>query len=315
MPPLLRRLAAWLVMSVVLFFVISALTFVLISLTPGDAARAIVGPTASAERYEQVRTELGLDLPVWEQYGRWLAALMRGDLGSSIVSGVPVADVLADRVEPTIALIVCTFVCASILGIVLGVIGASRPGVAGKAADVGSVLGMAVPSFWIGLVLAAIFAVQLRWLPTSGYDPLVDGLWPWLQHMILPIVTLTIGGTALLAKQTRDAVSEQLAQPYITLLRAHGVSERRILWRHALRGAAVPIVTILGMKMIGLTSGTVLVESVFVIPGLAGYSVQATLLHDYPVVQAITLIFTIVIIVTNLVVELLYSRLNVKESA
>ncbi|WP_036318585.1 ABC transporter permease [Microbacterium indicum] len=311
----LRRLVNWLVMSVILFFVISALLFILVSLTPGDAARAIVGPQASQERYLEVRSALGLDLPLWEQYGRWLGGLLRGDLGTSVVSGVPVTQILADRVEPTLALMICTFVLASILGIVLGVIGASRPGAAGKAADVGSVIGSAVPPFWIGLVLATIFAVQLRWLPTSGYSPLVDGFVPWLQHMILPLVTLTIAGTALLAKQTRDAVSEQLAQPYIVLLRAHGVSERRILWRHALRGAAVPIVTVLGMKMIGLTSGTVLVESVFVIPGFAGYSVNATLLHDIPVVQAITLIFTIVIIVTNLVIELLYARLNVKENA
>lgn len=311
----LRRFANWLVMSVVLFFVISALIFVLVSLTPGDAARAIVGPTASQERYEEVRETLGLDLPLWAQYGRWLGGLLQGDLGNSVVSGVPVMQVLADRLEPTLALMVCTFVCASILGIVFGVIGAARPGAVGKAADVGSVIGSAVPSFWIGLVLATVFAVQLRWVPTSGYSPLVDGLGGWAAHMILPIVTLTIGGTALLAKQTRDAVAEQLAQPYIVLLRAHGVSERRILWRHALRGAAVPIVTILGMKMIGLTSGTVLVESVFVIPGFAGYSVNATLLHDIPVVQAITLIFTIVIIVTNLIVELVYARLNVKERA
>ncbi|WP_110589510.1 ABC transporter permease [Microbacterium suaedae] len=311
----LRRFVNWLVMSIILFFVISALVFVLVSLTPGDAARAIVGPTASQERYEQVRASLGLDLPLWQQYGRWIGGLFRGDLGESVVTGVPVAQVLADRVEPTLALMIGTFVCASILGIVLGVIGAARPGVVGKAADVGSVVGSAVPSFWIGLVLATVFAVQLRLLPTSGYVPLVDGVGPWLAHMVLPVITLTIGGTALLAKQTRDAVAEQLTQPYIVLLRSHGVSERRILWRHALRGAAVPIVTILGMKMVGLTSGTVLVESVFVIPGFAGYSVSATLLHDIPVVQAITLIFTIVIIVTNLVVELAYARLNVKENA
>ncbi|WP_460776367.1 ABC transporter permease [Microbacterium sp. GXF7504] len=311
----LRRLLNWLVMSLILFFVISALLFVLVSLTPGDAARTIVGPSATTEQYERVREELGLNLPLWAQYGQWLGGLFRGDLGNSIVSGVPVVQVLADRLEPTLALILCTFVCASILGILLGVVGASRPGAVGKLADAGSVVGSAVPSFWIGLVLAAIFAVELRWVPTSGYSPIVDGFGDWLAHMILPVATLTIGGTALLAKQTRDAVAEQLAQPYILLLRAHGVSERRILWRHALRGAAIPIVTILGMKMIGLTTGTVLVESVFVIPGFAGYSVNATLLHDIPVVQAITLIFTIVIIVTNLVVELAYSRLDVKENA
>lgn len=311
----MRRLLNWFVMSIILFFVISALIFVLVSLTPGDAAREIVGPEASDERYQEVRALLGLDLPLWEQYARWLGRLFQGDLGRSIVSGVPVTQVLTDRVEPTMALIILVFIGASTLGIVLGVIGAARPGFVGKAADVGSVVGSAMPNFWIGLVLAWVFAVQLRWFPTSGYSPLVDGIGPWLAHLALPVITLTIGGTALLAKQTRDAVAEQLAQPHILLLRAHGVSERRLLWRHALRGAAVPIVTILGMKMIGLTSGTVLIETVFVIPGFAGYSVRATLLHDLPVVQAITLIFTIVIIITNLIVELVYARLNVKESS
>lgn len=309
----LRRFFNWLLMSLALFFTLSVLLFVLISLTPGDAARTIVGPNASMEQYERVRTELGLDLPVWQQYGRWLGNVLQGDLGTSVVSGVEVSQVLSDRVEPTLSIILLTFVCASVLGIVLGVIGASRPGFVGKSADTLSVVGSAVPNFWIGLVLATIFAVQLRWFPTSGYEPIVDGVGPWLSHLVLPVTTLTLGGTALLAKQTRDAVAEQLAQPYILLLRAHGMSERRILWRHALRGAAIPIVTILGMKMVGLTTGTVLIENVFVVPGFAGYAVNATLLHDIPVVQAITLIFSIVIIITNLVVELAYGRLNVKE--
>lgn len=309
----LRRFANWLLMSLALFFILSVLLFVLISLTPGDAARTIVGPNASMAQYERVRSELGLDLPLWQQYGRWLGNVLQGDLGTSVVSGVEVSQVLSDRVEPTLSIILLTFVCASLLGIVLGVVGASRPGFVGKSADTLSVIGSAVPNFWIGLVLATIFAVQLRWFPTSGYEPIVDGVGPWLSHLILPVATLTLGGTALLAKQTRDAVAEQLAQPYILLLRAHGVSERRILWRHALRGAAIPIVTILGMKMVGLTTGTVLIENVFVVPGFAGYAVNATLLHDIPVVQAITLIFSIVIIITNLVVELAYARLNVKE--
>lgn len=309
----LRRFLNWLLMSLALFLILSALLFVLISLTPGDAARTIVGPNASMEQYQRVREELGLDLPIWQQYGRWLGGVMGGDLGRSVVSGVEVTQVLSDRIEPTLSIILMTFVCASVLGIVLGVIGASRPGLVGKSADTLSVVGSAVPNFWIGLVLATVFAVQLRWFPTSGYSPIVDGIGPWLSHLILPVSTLTLGGTALLAKQTRDAVAEQLTQPYILLLRAHGVDERRILWRHALRGAAIPIVTILGMKMVGLTTGTVLIESVFVVPGFAGYAVNATLLHDIPVVQAITLIFSIVIIITNLVVELAYGRLNVKE--
>ncbi len=312
---LFRRLANWFLMSLVLLLAITGLTFVLISLTPGDAARTVVGPTATMEKYEQVREQLGLDLPLWQQYWEWLSGVFQGDFGHSLITGVPISQILSDRVEPTIALMLCAFVGASILGITLGVISASKGGPVAKAADVGSVVGLAVPSFWVGLVLASVFAVQLRLLPTSGYSPAVDGFWPWVQHMILPVLTLTVGGTALLAKQTRDAVGEQLAQPYVVLLRAHGVSERTIVWRHALRNAAVPIVTILGMKMIGLTSGTVLVETVFVIPGLGGYSVNATLLHDLPVVQMITLIFTVVIIITNLVVEVVYSRLDVKAVA
>lgn len=310
-----RRFVNWLLMSIALFFVLSILLFVLVSLTPGDAARVIVGPNASHEQYLEVRSQLGLDLPIWQQYFQWLGNVFQGDLGRSVNSGTEVTRILSDRIEPTLALIIGTFICASALGIFFGVIGASSKGFLGKVADTLAVIGSAVPSFWIGLVLVSLFAVNMGLFPTSGYVPLVDGIGPWLKRLALPIATLTIGSTALLAKQTRDAVAEQLAQPYITLLRAHGVSERRILWRHALRGAAIPIVTILGMKMVGLTTGTVLVESVFVIPGFAGYAVNATLVHDIPVVQAITLIFSIVIIITNLIVEILYARLNVKERA
>ncbi|QTX05635.1 ABC transporter permease [Agromyces archimandritae] len=310
-----RRLANWLVMSIVLVFAVSALTFLLISLTPGDAARTVVGPEASAERYQEVRAQLGLDLPVWQQYLNWLGGLLTGDPGRSLLSGVPIDQVLQDRIEPTLALMLCAFVCSTIVGITLGVVSASRGGALGRFVDMLSLGGIAVPTFWIGLVLVAVFSVGLGWLPTSGYRPIADGVGEWLPRMILPIITLTLAGTALLARQTRDAVAEQLTMPYIVLLRAHGVSERSLVWRHALRNAAVPIITILGMKLIGLTTGTVLVETVFSIPGLGSYAVQQTQAHDLPVVQIITLIFTIVVVVTNLLVELGYGRLNVKARA
>jgi peptide/nickel transport system permease protein len=307
-----RRLANWLVMSILLIFAVSALTFLLISLTPGDAARTVVGPEATDARYQEVRARLGLDLPVWQQYANWLGALLTGDPGRSLLSGVPIDQVLQDRVEPTIALMLCAFVCSTVVGITLGVVSASKGGALGRFVDLLSLGGIAVPTFWIGLVLVAVFSVGLGWLPTSGYRPLADGLGEWLPRMLLPVATLTLAGTALLARQTRDAVAEQLTMPYIVLLRAHGVSEAQLVWRHALRNAAVPIVTILGMKLIGLTTGTVLVETVFSIPGLGSYSVQQTQAHDLPVVQIITLVFTIVVVVTNLLVELAYSRLDVK---
>lgn len=307
-----RRLVNWFVMSLLLIFLVSALTFLLISLTPGDAARTVLGPEASEARYQEVRAELGLDLPVWQQYANWLGALLSGDPGKSLLSGVPIDQILQDRIEPTLALMVCAFVCAAVIGITLGVISASKGGAFGRFVDSLSLVGLAVPTFWIGLVLVAIFAVRLGWFPTSGYRPLADGFGEWFSRMVLPVVTLTLAGTALLARQTRDAVAEQLTMPYIVLLRAHGVSERQLVWRHALRNAGVPIVTILGMMLIGLTTGTVLVETVFSIPGLGSYSVRQTQAHDLPVVQIITLVFTIVIVVTNLLVELAYSRLNVK---
>jgi peptide/nickel transport system permease protein len=309
-----KRLLTWFATSVVLLFVISALVFVLISLTPGDAAQVIVGPQASIEKYQAVREQLGLDLPIWQQYWNWLSGVLHGDFGRSLVSNVPITTILADRIEPTLALMGAAFVCAAALGLVLGVVSASKGGAVAKAADIGSVIGLALPSFWVGLVLAAVVSVEFRLLPLFGYSPIVDGFGDWLKHMILPIATITLGSMALLAKQTRDAVSEQLAQPYVLLLRAHGVPERTIVWKHALRNALVPIVTILGMKVIGLTSGTVLIETVFAIPGLGSYSVQSAQAHDLPVVQTITLLFTVMIIVTNLVVELVYAKLNVKEA-
>lgn len=255
---------------------------------------------------------MGLDRPVLVQYLNWLTGAVQGDLGTSLVSGAPITDVLRDRVEPTLALLLITFVISSALGIVLGVVSASRGGAVGKAIDVLTLGGLAVPSFWIGLVFAAIFAVILGWFPAFGYQPMIDGVGGWAWLLVLPVATLVIGGMALLIKQTRDAVAEQLTQPYVVLLRSHGVSEGAIVWRHALRNAAVPIATILGMKLIGLTSGTVLVETVFVIPGLGSEAVSAAKNHDLPIIQAVTVVFTIVVVVTNLLVEIAYGRFDVR---
>lgn len=307
-----RRFLRWLATSVVLVLVVSALTFVLTSLAPGDAARIVVGPEATQQTYGNVRAAMGLDRPVLVQYLNWLGGAVQGDLGTSLVSGAPITEVLRDRIEPTLALLLITFVISSALGIVLGVISASRGGAVGKAIDVLTLGGLAVPSFWIGLVLAAVFAVILGWFPAFGYQPMIDGFGGWAWLLVLPVATLVIGGMALLIKQTRDAVAEQLTQPYVVLLRSHGVSELAIVWRHALRNAAVPIATILGMKLIGLTSGTVLVETVFVIPGLGSEAVAAAKNHDLPIIQAVTVVFTIVVVVTNLLVEIAYGRFDVR---
>lgn len=303
----LRRLA----MSVPLMLVVSAVTFVLITFLPGDAARVVAGRNATEAQVEQLRAELGLDRPVWEQYADWLAGALRGDLGTSLVNQQPVAAQLTGRLEPTLALIIGSVVIATLLGLVFGILGA-RGGVIGRIVDGISVLGIAIPAFWLGLVLVVIFAVRLSWLPPLGYVPLLESPSQWFQHLILPMVTLAVPATAAVAKQTRDAISDALARPFVRTLRAAGVSEQSILLRHALKNAAVPVLTVVGLAMIGALSGAIAIEAIFAFPGLGGTAVQATASSDLPLIQGVVVYLTAIVIVVNLAVDVAYGYFNPK---
>lgn len=309
----MRRLVTrWLLTAVPLLVGVSALTFVLSSLVPGDAARSILGVGATPEQYEQLRAELGLNDPLWQRYGDWLWSALHGDLGQSIQSSGSVSSELAGRLEVTVCLVIGSVLVAGVVGVALGVVSALRGGALGRLVDVISLLGLAVPGYWLGLVLVVFLAVENQIFPATGYTPFAESPAVWFDSLVLPVVTLAFGSAAPIAKQTRDGVLAELGKDYVAVLRARGISERRILLKHVLRNAGTPVLSVLGLVTVGLFGGAVLVETVFVLPGLGGSVVSATAAHDIPVIQGVALYFTAAVVLVNLAVELGYAALNPK---
>lgn len=309
----MRRLVGrWLVTAVPLVFAVSILTFVLVSLMPGDPARSIVGLNGTEEQYERLRSELGLDHSLPQQYGGWLSGAVRGDFGHSISNGDAVSHQLGVRLPVTLALIVGGVVVAVVVGVSLGVAGALRHGPVGRAADTVALLGAAVPAYWLGLLLAYFFAVRWQLLPATGFTPFAESPAEWFRSLVLPVLTLGLASSAPIAKQTRNGVLAELDKDYVTVLRARGLRTRTIVFKHVLRNAAAPVLTVVGLTVIGLLTGTVLVERIFVLPGLGQMAVNSTLAHDIPSVQAVTVVFTLVIVLVNLLVELAYAALDPK---
>jgi len=307
-----RLIARRLLLSIPLVFIVSALTFVLESFTPGDAARLILGTQFDPTRYAQLREQLGIDQPLYLQYWHWLGGLPHGNLGQSAYDGTAVAPTLNSRLGVTLFLILGTTLVSALVGVTLGIISALRGGILGRLVDVLSLVGLALPSFWLGLVLVAVFAVAIPAFPATGYVPLLNSPAEWARSLVLPVITLSAAAVAVIAKQTRDAMMDVLGREFIRALRARGVPERTIIFRHALRSAAIPVVTVLGLLFVGLLSGSVLVESVFALPGLGSLAVQATTEHDFPVISGVALYFTLVVVVVNLLVDLAYGWLNPK---
>lgn len=303
---LITRRLAW---SVPLALAASAASFLLVGMLPGDAARSLLGQNATEQQLAEVRHDMGLDQPLWLQYGNWLFHAFQGDLGTSLVNKASVVEQLNERLGASLSLIVGATVLSAIIGVALGVRGALR-GPAGKVIDSISVLGLAVPDFWLGLVLVLVFAVQLALFPPTGYvSPDMD-LGAWLNSLVLPVVTLAVPATAVVAKQARDAIGTALSRPYTRTLRAAGVPERSILYRHALKNAAIPILTVVGLVFVGALSGTVAVEFIFAIPGLGRTAVEATSAHDFPLIQGVVVYFTLIVIAVNLLVDLAYGYFN-----
>lgn len=309
---MVRLVARRLLISVPLVLLVTLLTFLLQAAAPGDTARTILGDNYTPQGYRQLRHRLGLDQPLFAQYWHWLDGALHGHLGTSPISGLDVGAQITGRLGVTLSLVACTSVLAVVLGVGLGVLSALREGVAGRSVDVVSLLGLALPNFWLALVLVSLFAVTFPLLPATGYVSPQVSPGDWARSLLLPVATLTIGIVAVLAKQTRDAMRDVLARPFIHALRAKGVSEPSIIFRHGLRNAAIPVVTVLGLLFVGLLSGTVLVEAVFAMPGLGGLAIQATTQHDLPTLQGVTLTFTLIVVVVNLVVDLAYGWLNPK---
>lgn len=315
---MVKETTRWLMSSLVLLFVVTALTFVLVSLAPGDAARSILSGQSTGytdQQYQQMRHLLGIDQPLPVQYWHWLDGLLHGSLGTDLFNGQPVVDALANRIVPSLSIILGTVVVAGLVGVGLGILSARRAGVAGRIVDVITLGGFAVPNFWLALVLVELLAVKVAVFPASGYVAPADDPAGWVRSIVLPVVTLSAGAVALIAKQTRDSMSDVLSREFVTMLRARGLSTTSIVYRHALRNAAIPVVTVLGLLLINLLGGTVLIEAVFAVPGLGQEAVTASGTHNLPVIEGIAFYFTVAVVVANLLVDLSYRLLNPKARA
>lgn len=301
---ILRRLLA--VIPVLL--VVAVVIFGLLHLAPGDPASTIAGDSASTQEIENIRGKLGLDLPLHQQFAIWSGNILQGDLGVSLYSNMAVSTLIAQRLEPTISLALCTIVLAIALALPLGVIAAwkARSWVDRMVMTV-AVVGFSMPVFLIGYALIYVFALKLHWLPVQGYTALSEGLWPWLRSLILPSVALGLLYMALIARIARASMIEVMAEDYIRTAYAKGLTTPVILLRHALKNAAVPIATIVGVGIAVLVSGVVITETVFNIPGLGRLTVDAIVRRDYPIIQGVILLFSMAYVVINLLVDLSYS--------
>jgi peptide/nickel transport system permease protein len=291
--------------------VVAILIFLMLRLTPGDPAAVIAGPAATTQDIVEIRGKLGLDRPILVQFATWVGGMFAGDFGESFFYKKTVAELIADRVEPTLSLAALTIVLATLIAVPLGTIAAWRQGSWIDRLVMGfSVLGFSVPVFVIGYLLIGLFSVKLGWFPVQGYQRISEGIGGWLHRLILPAFTLAIIYVALLARMTRTSVLEVLNEDYVRTARAKGLPNRKVLMFHALRNAAVPIVTVIGIGVALLIGGVVVTESVYSIPGLGRLTVDAVLARDYPTVQAVILLFSVAYVVVNLVIDLLYTVLD-----
>lgn len=299
-------------MTIPVMVVVALFVFLLLRLSPGDPAAVIAGDYATAEDVAKIREKLGLSEPIVVQFWNWSLSLMQGDLGTSIFSNKPVTTLIAQRIEPTLLLALTTILFSIAVAVPLGTIAAFR---AGRWIDrfvmLFSVGGFSIPVFVLGYILIYTFALKLRWLPVQGYkSPFVEGLGPFIYHITLPTVTLSVIFIALIARMTRASVIEVLEEDYIRTARAKGQSEMNVLMRHALRNAAVPIVTVIGIGIALLIGGVVVTKSVYNIPGLGRLVLDAVLARDYPIIQGLILFFSFVYILLNLLIDLTYTFLD-----
>ncbi len=304
---LFRRLLGVLpVMLVVGIFVFS-----LLHLAPGDPAAIMAGDNASEANIAQIRTRLGLDRPLLEQFASWAWSTLRGDLGVSMFSNIAVTTLVQQRMGPTFSLAATTMLVAVSIAVTMGVLAAWKAGSLLDRAVMGlAVTGFSVPVFVVGYLMVYFFALQWRWLPVQGYVPLSEGFWPWLRHLIMPSFALGLAYVALIARITRASMLEVLAEDYIRTASAKGVATMPMLIGHALKNAAVPIVTVIGIGVALLISGVVITESVFNIPGIGRLVVDAIARRDYPIIQGVMILFAAVYVLINLLIDLSYCLLD-----
>lgn len=292
-------------------FVVSIVVFMIIHLTPGDPATIMLGDEADRRQIEQLRSELGLDLPLAEQYAKWMWGVLQGNLGHSVFMNEPVTRSIADSLAPTLSLSALALVIAIVMGIPLGITAARHRGTIVDQLFMGvSLLGISIPAFLLGLLLTLLFAVQLGWLPVAGYRPLSAGLWEHLRFLILPAFALGTMQAALIARMTRSSMLEIMNANFIKTARAKGVKERVVIYRHVLKNAFIPIVTVIGQTLATLVAGAVVTEAIFNIPGIGQLIVNSVKRRDYAVIQGVVLFVTFSYVFINLLIDLLYGAID-----
>lgn len=307
----LRRVAA----GVVLLFVISLLSYVLLSIPGNDVGRQLLGQSAPQELVDAKNADLGLDRPAAVQYADWLAHAVRGDFGTSWFTGENVAEAVANRLPVTLSLMVCVTLLTAVLSLLLGVWAGVRRGAVDRAVQVLSVAGYALPNFLVTLIIVVVFAVRLRWFPAIGYTGLTESPGGWLSTVTLPVVSLSVAAVAGVAQQVRGAVIETLRQDYVRTLRARGLPPSSIVLRHVLRNAAPPALSVLGLQFVSLLGGSVLVEQIFGLPGIGAMTVTYTTRGDIPVIMALVTVTVTGVLAINLAVDVLTGWLNPKARA
>ncbi|MYC94422.1 MAG: ABC transporter permease [Caldilineaceae bacterium SB0661_bin_32] len=307
-----RFLGRRLIRAVLTVWAVGTLVFFLMHALPGDVVLVLLDTVgAGSPAADKMREFLGLDRPLHVQYFDWLGNLLRGDMGNSLLGGYPVWDLVKSRIPVTVELAVLTILLGLSIAIPLGIVAAARNGswIDLLAMQFGQ-LGISIPNFWIATILILVVAARLQWLPPSGYKPISDGLGTNLLHMIMPSLSLALPLAAVMTRVVRSAVLEVLNRDYMRVAHAKGLHPQRVLWRHGLRNAAIPIVTVIGLELGYLLGGTVLIEEMFFVPGLGQLTVRALLNRDLPVLQGVLLLYSTAFVFVNLVVDLLYGQLD-----
>jgi peptide/nickel transport system permease protein len=304
-----RRLLA----LIPLLFIVTLLVWGLLLLIPGDPALSIVGNDATPEQVAAIRSELGLDDPAYVRYGRWLGDVAVGDLGTSLFTSYRVSDAISDRLPVSLSLVGTSFVLAIGIGVPSGILAARRRGSAvDRLLTIGTSVGVAVPNFWLGLVLITFLSLQWGWFPSGGYVPFTEDPVEWAHHIVLPAVTLALAAAAEIGRQTRASMVDILEQDFVRTHRAKGLSERQIIAKYALKSALIPVVTVSGLQIARLFGLSTIVEQIFNMPGVGQLAIDAVFKRDIPVIQGIVLMVTVVVVLVNLIVDISYGYFNPK---
>lgn len=308
---LARMIGRRIVQSIIVIFIVTLLVFLLMQLVPGDPIVNFLGANATEDQIQYYTELFGYDKPVLVQYGKWILGLFKGEMGRSVALQKDITEVIFQRLSVTLSIVFPAFILAVVLGIILGIVAAKNRGTAiDTVISFFANIGMSMPKFWFGMILILIFALKLGILPTSGLSSIKDGFGEYISHLILPMIVLAMGPLAQFTRQTRSSMLEVIRQDYVTTARAKGLGKKAITFRHQLRNALIPIITVMGVQLGGMIGGTVLVESIFVVPGLGNLMITSIKGRDFMVVENGVLIIAIAVAICNLIVDILYGIID-----